>query len=48
MNKECEIRAYIPPKFPYLKYFHTIDPSVVTITKPLNGEILEACCEGLK
>ena len=48
MNKECEIKANIPPKFPYLKHLQAIDPSFVTITKPLSNKILQTCCKGLK
>ena len=37
-----------PPPFPYLKHLQAIDPSFVTITKPVNNERGETFCEGLK
>ena len=37
-----------PPRFPYLKHLPEIDPSFVTITKPLRNNIGQTLYEGLK
>ena len=42
MNEICEMR----PRF-YLKHLQAIDPSFVTITKPLSSKIKETSSEGL-
>ena len=48
MEKVCEIRARIPPPFPYTKHLQAIDPLFVTITKLSSNEIRKTFCEGLK
>ena len=40
--------GWIPLTFPVLKQLQAIDPSFVTITKPLRNKIVETFCEGLK
>ena len=36
------------PTLPFLKYLQAIDPLFVNITKPLNDNIGEETCVGLK
>ena len=38
----------MPPPCLYLKHLQAIDPSFVTITKPLSNKRGETFCEGLK
>ena len=48
MNDTHNIRANILLLFYFLKYLQAIDPSFVTITKPLSNKIGETLYEGLK
>ena len=48
MNEIRNIRANIPHTFHFLKHLQAIDPSFVTITKPLSNKIGETFCEELK
>ena len=43
----CETTGNTPP-FPYFKDLQAIDPSFVTIIKPLTNKIGETFCERLK
>ena len=47
-ERNTQYKSEYPLTFPFLKYLQAIDPSFVTITKPLSNKICETFCEGLK
>ena len=47
-EQKTQYQSEYPLIFTFLKHLQAIDPSIVTITKPLSNKIGEAFCEGLK
>ena len=47
-ERNTQYESEYPLTFPFLKHLQPIDPSFVTVTKPLSNKTGETFCEALK